>query len=456
MIKKEQFRAGAAQVDITPMLGTRMNGDFITHYATSVHDPLFSKALVMDDGKTRMAIVIVDTCAMQRSFLDPIKIEIEKRLGIKRQHILIASTHTHSGGSLTDLLMSGVDIMYRDRLPALLIESVELAYKNLRPAVIGFGKANAPEHVLCRRYFMKQGYQARNPLNDQLDIVKTNPLGDEEFIDRRASEVDDELAFLIVKGTDDQYISVLANYSLHYVGDFPNGTISADYFGYFANHLSSALDHPKGFVGIMSNGTSGEANIWDFMHPERQPKGPYEKSRLIGHSLAEKVHSSIEAIEWQQSPSLSALYSEVKLQIRKPSPKELADAEAIVASANFENIVPDDEGKKTIYAREQVFLNGYDDFTYIPVQSIRIGDMVIGAVGAELFAETGIAAKKALADQNYFTICLANDYIGYIPPEEEFALGGYETWRCRTSQVTIDSESIVRDTLVRLNEASPT
>ena len=43
MNKKEPFRAGAAQVDITPMLGTRMNGDFISHYATSIHDPFFQK-----------------------------------------------------------------------------------------------------------------------------------------------------------------------------------------------------------------------------------------------------------------------------------------------------------------------------------------------------------------------------------------------------------------------------
>lgn len=454
MNTKEQFRAGAAQVEITPSLGTRMNGDFITHYATSIHDSLFSKALVVDDGKTCIAIIIVDICAMQRDFLDPIKIEIEKRLGIYRNNILIASTHAHSAGSVTDLLLGGVDFMYRRQLPALIIESAVKAFGNLKPAVLGFCKVSAPEHVLCRRYFMKPDYKATNPVNDHLDLVKTNPIGDEAYIERRVSTVDDELSCLVFKGEDDEYISVLANYSLHYVGDFDSGTISADYFGYFARHLSDFLGNPKGFVGMMSNGTSGEANIWDFMDPERHLKEAFERSDSIGHSLAEKVYTSLKTISWQQNPILSVRYQDIKLKIRKPSEEELSRATELVSNADFTTVVPDYNGLKMIYAREQVLLHDYPDYTYQPIQSIKLGDITIGAIGAEMFAETGLALKNAMSNGHYFTICLANDYIGYIPPEHEFSLGGYETWRCRTSQLVVDAEAEIRNRLINMNANS--
>ena len=50
----------------------------------------------------------------------------------------------------------------------------------------------------------------------------------------------------------------------------------------------------------------------------------------------------------------------------------------------------------------------------------------------------------------YFTVCLANRYVGYIPPAEQFKLGGYETWLCPTSHMEINAERKIRNKLLEL------
>src|SRR5690606_2448498 len=102
--------------------------------------------------------------------------------------------------------------------------------------------------------------------------------------------------------------SLLANYSLHYVGDCERGTISADYFGYFARAVAVKLEAADSFVGMMSNGTSGEINIWDFQNSDRYPKGYHEKSKLIGEDLASAVTTSLTQVEWEKNPNLYSAY----------------------------------------------------------------------------------------------------------------------------------------------------
>src|SRR5690606_30018808 len=261
------FEAGAFQIDITPPLGTVINGDFIAHYARTIHDPLYAKALVMRRGDITVGVVVVDICAMAKEFLDGVKAQIQARTGMNPGRVLIASTHTHAAGSVENLLLGHADLAYRKMLPELIVDAVVGAVRNLRPAKAGFGSVNVPEHVVCRRFYMKKGYLAHNPVTGGIDQVKTNPFGNEDQIDRRVSTMDTQVGFLAVKGVDDRWISVLANYSMHYVGDWENGTITADYFGVFARQIQKKLGAGEGFVGMMSNGTSAEANIWDFMNP---------------------------------------------------------------------------------------------------------------------------------------------------------------------------------------------
>jgi len=138
------LKAGAAKADITPPLGTLINGEFTSRYANHIADPLYAKCLVLQDRQVTLALVMVDICAMQKDFLDTVKYRILQETGILPEHTLIASTHTHSGGSVMDLLMGHTDLAYRSALPDRFVESVKKALGRLVPAQVAFVAVDVP------------------------------------------------------------------------------------------------------------------------------------------------------------------------------------------------------------------------------------------------------------------------------------------------------------------------
>ncbi|GAA4433705.1 hypothetical protein GCM10023091_07560 [Ravibacter arvi] len=440
------FLAGAAKVNITPPLGTRINGDFITHFANYIHDDLFARALVLRSGETTVAFVVIDTCIIPKEFADQTRKLIEAATGIPFQQILLSSTHTHAAGSLADVHLGSIDVDYTRALPDKILAAVKSALEALQPATIGHAATNAPEHVVCRRYRLKDGKGYPNPVTGLQDVVKTNPAGMEQWIDQRVAVPDTELSFLAVRSLTGEWISILANYSLHYVGDWANGTISADYFGVFASHLEKHLGGEM--VAMMSNGTSGDVNIWDFLEPDRYPTEYFAKSKVIGEDLANKILAVVNTVQWEENPALSAAYEDVALTLDRPTADQLLAAEKVVSNTDYEQIAPDTpEQIRALYAREQLLLNQFPETISCPVQALRIGNIVVGALGGEFFAETGLCLKAEFESVRYFTITMANGNIGYVPPADQMALGGYETWRCRYRSTTDVSESKVREAL---------
>lgn len=442
-----QFKAGAAKVDITPSLGTYINGDFVAHFAQYIHDPLFAKALVIESGNTRIAIIVVDICVMTKSFLDKVKSEIERNTEIAYENILISSTHTHAAGSVADVYLTPADELYVNKLPSLIVRAVLNAKQHLRPAKAGFGGIDVPEHVRCRRYYMKGEYKAFNPVKGSFDQVKTNPFDSWHLIESPVSVPDPELSYLAIKDLQDNWISLLANYSLHYVGDWESGTISADYFGEFSNSIHQKLKAGSDFVAMMSNGTSGDVNIWEYRESERYPKENFKKSEFIGNDLADKVIETLESVSWDSSPLVQSEYVEMICKVVKPGSTELNNAKLKVSAANYENLEVtqvSNEALVSLYAREQILLHELPDQQIFSLQAIRIGGGVIGGMSGEIFAETGLWLKQQSPAKNYFTIGLANGNCGYIPPEHEFERGGYETWRSRICNLEEDIEEKIK------------
>ena len=447
---KTTFQAGAAKIDITPPLGTIINGDFKAHYAKTIHDPLFAKAVVISDNDVMIALVVVDICVMPKIFVDQVRQTITDQLGINFSNILISSTHTHAAGSVAEAYLSAVDSGYSRKLPGLILEAVRLAKSRLTPSKIGFGKVNVPAHVRSRRYFMDNGYEPINPITGTKELVKTNPFGAENYIQNPATPTDPELSYLAIQQLSGEWVTVIANYSLHYVGDWENGTISADYFGEFAAELKASLQADDDFIGIMSNGTSGDINIWEFVKQNNYPSAYFEKSKLIGKDLATQVSRSMEQLQWEENPKLAVEYQELPISCRKPSSDELENAKKVVATSDYENLEVNDEGLKRIYAREQLLLNEYPATINFPVQAIKIGNGVIGGLAGEIFASTGLWLKANGKRAHYFTISMANGNCGYVPPPEEFEKGGYETWRSRTSYLEKNAATLLQNKLLQL------
>ncbi len=450
MTKSINFHAGAAKVDITPSLGTIIGADFLPHYARFIHDSLYAKSLVFKENNITVVIIVVDICIMDTDFMDDVKSRIQATTGIEPKNVLLASNHNHAAGDIINLLGGAADVAYKKKLPDLIVESVKLAKDKLQPAKIASGAVDVPEYVRCRRYLMAEGYEAKNPVTRKNDIVKTNPFGGEDKIIGPAAPTDPELSFLAVKSLDDKWISVLANYSLHYVGDWPDDSITGDYFGEFSKQIQEKLGADEDFVGMMSNGTSGDVNIWDFMNPDRFPKEHYAKTKLIGGDLAQKAYEKIKNLTWESEPIISVKYDELTLNIRKPTPEELEIAKQEFIANDFENLSLKSDMIQRIYNREQLLLNEFPDTSTVGVQAIKIGSLMIGALPGEFFAETGLKLKQEVSSNNYFTISLANSYGGYVPPAHEIDRGGYETWRARSSFLEYHAEEEIREKLAGL------
>src|SRR6185503_6213310 len=125
------------------------------------------------------------------------------------------------------------------------------------------------------------------------------------------------------------------NYSLHYCGGVGGGTISADYFGAFADRIQQLLgadrqDPP--FVGIMSNGTSGNINNVDFRGGQpRQP--PFGQIHVVANAVAAEVFRSYQKIQHRDWVPLTVQQTEINLGVRLPSAAELGRARQIVSQA---------------------------------------------------------------------------------------------------------------------------
>jgi hypothetical protein len=170
---KVVFRAGAAASNITPFLGGKIVGNFTQPTATNVHDELHARCLVLDDGKTRLALVVCDLLGISRSLSDEARKLIQQNTGIPPEHVLISAVHTHSACVASG---KGTPGEYNKFVAQRIADGVRTALNRLRPAQVAFVSAEAPEHVSNRRWFMKPGTVPPNPFGG-VDRVKMNPPG---------------------------------------------------------------------------------------------------------------------------------------------------------------------------------------------------------------------------------------------------------------------------------------
>jgi predicted nucleic acid-binding protein len=447
------IKAGAAKVNLTPPYGTIINGDFLPMYAKAIHDSLYAKALVIDNGQQRFVFVVVDNMTIDGDLINDTKAIIRQQTGLLPEQVMISSTHSHSCGSVIETATCQADLSYRLAMPEKIVSAVVLALGNLQPAKITWGHINVPKHVSCRRWYMKPGFPMISPFGDT-DKVWMNPSPGSEFLDQPVSPTDPQVSYLAVKTTDDKWISILANYSTHYVGSIPENTISADYYGEIDSQLKSKLNTGENFVGIMSNGTSGDVNTFDFKLTKNYPTAYFEKLKMIAHEISDSILVSLKEAKWSAKPVFKIASGETIVARRQPSEKLLAQVTERVMNTNYVRLGSVDKASDDIarlYALDVVKLDFYQpDFYRLPTQAIRIGDGTIGTLPGEFFSETGLKLKKEAPCKYYFTISLANAMIGYVPPAAQFLLGGYETWLCSGSLVEVNAEEKISKTLAGL------
>jgi len=422
------LKAGAAASNITPWLDEPIVGGWSSPPGKYIHDELFARALVLDDGTTKVAIVVVDNLGLAREVCDLAKRWIREQTDIPEDHILIAATHTHSSISARPASVLKPDPQMSDYATFVarrISDGVRCAVARLEPARIAWATLDVPEHLNNRRWFMKPGVRLVNPFGGE-DKVRMNPPAGSPDLVEPAGPVDPQLAFVSVQSRDSRPIALLANYSLHYVGGVGSNHISADYFGVFADRIqqllgADRLDPP--FVGMLSNGASGDVNNISFRQP-RPPKKPYEQMRYVAYDLAQKVFDAHQSLQWHDWVPLGMRQRELVLKVRKPTPEQLKRAQEILAGAPPLPERPHEE----IYAHRVIQQQEAPETISVPLQAVRIGDLGIAAIPFEVFAEIGLEIREKSPFRPTFTISHANGSYGYLPTPRQHELGGYETW----------------------------
>ena len=448
------FRAGAATSNITPSFGVLLDGTIMQiGPAKNVHDELHARCLVLDDGTERVAFVVCDNTMIAQFVIDRAKALTAGQSKLAAHRILISATHTHSSPRAIGISDRPEDREYLDFMARRIADAVQRAINNLAPAKIGWGSVPKPEYVHNRRWFVANREQRTNPFGVSGEKVAMNP-GRTGLI-KPAGPVDPEVFVLSVRHADGRPLAVLANYGLHYIGGVPAGAISADYYGVFCDRIQELLQADRQdppFVGLMSNGTSGDVNAVDSSAPPGDFK-PYERMTQVAHDLAGAVRRVCDQIEYRDWVPLAAKLVELPLRIRKPDAARLQWAKPLQVSGEAKSAAGRPLTRPEIYAREAMFLAQYPDRVSIRLQAIRIGELGIAAIPAEVFAETGLAIKKASPFKSTFTIELANGYYGYLPTPEQHQWGGYETWDARSSCLEISAEPAIRETVLELLRA---
>ncbi|NLS93487.1 MAG: hypothetical protein GXX96_15115 [Planctomycetaceae bacterium] len=436
------LQAGAATSNITPELCTLVVGSFTPYPAQHVHDELHARCLVLDDGKTKLALVVCDLLGFHRGVSVEARRLIQEATGIPPQNVLISATHTHSAGTALgkSRYTSDQDLDdYQQFVARRIADGVRCAANLLRPAEITFATVDVPDHVHNRRWLMREGTVPVNPFG-KVDKAKMNPpVGSPDLVEP-AGPIDPTVSIIALREPGGRLISIYSAYSLHYIGGTGPAHISADYYGVYCEALKAlqpdgAADPP--FVAMMANGTSGDINNVDRVHP--RPRGPaYQRMHEVAEDLAEKVNAALAGATWNDRAPLDVRYRELQLAWREIGPELLAwaaDVEAQAPRVPGGNIPAGakwaTEAKfvqPLSYAGRVQQLAQAKGPAVVPVQMLRIGDIGIGTSPCETFAEIGLEFKRRRPLPHSFMISLAHGYIGYLPTPRHFELGGYETW----------------------------
>ncbi|RME71617.1 MAG: hypothetical protein D6776_09975 [Planctomycetota bacterium] len=349
--------------------------------AQGVHDPITARALVLERGARRFAIVSLDVIGINRGFRDDVAARLGA-LGIAAEDLVLLATHTHSGpGAISTMKLwqlIAVDCLHRATYEHMVqgtAEAVARAVAALEPAEIGIGRGQEPRAVRNRR-------GRPQALDPKLDVIK-------------------------VVRPDGSPIAAVIHYAIHGTCLGPsNLLLSADVAGAACRELEQRLG---GGVAVFANGAEGDVSPAD---------GGFAGAQRDGEQIAETAHAV-----WQATATTATAELDAQLvYVRTPAPVFNTGCFPVPGTGtDICSLIP---GFSIAIALDPSWLP--DE---LPFQALRIGEDVIVTVPGEPITEEGWAieaAGRALGWRRVLVFGLANDYMGYVATEARYLAGDYE------------------------------
>lgn len=370
-VQEGKLRAGVAKTKIIskankslkiPMAGYGPN--FKDKVAEGIHDDVYTRAVILDNGYKRTGIVNADVVIMTRDVKKAVE---EKVKDANLDSLMIVATHTHSGpGGYVDNYLAEVVCTgdYQKELFNNLVDKISKtiieANNDLELSKIGSGSG----HVGFDKFSRSRR--------------------------ERETHVDEELGVIKIEKADGKAKAYILNFAAHPTSLGKNNRmISADFPGYIAEYLEE-----DGVIAVFTNGALADVTA-------KSPlpyKDKFEKAKIIGKGLADKVLEISKKIETKEYVRLNSLETTFDLPPAK------------------------------LYKKFNIF--SFLVKKYLPkdamLQAVEINDTVILGTPCDLGSEVGLEIKDRSKHKHTFVISQANDYFGYVMLERRYEEGGYE------------------------------
>jgi len=394
----QELRVGAAVRVITPDPLLPVSGGVGTPKKTiEKKGDLFARAIVLEKGAVRVAIVSVDNLGWTAALGDKSRGLIK---GVSAENILIGSTHTHSApdayGFPDENGKSLADLAYLDNCVKKIADAVNEAVKNLTPATLKIAVGEAKGKI-AYNYYAEQLYDPR------CGVIQA------------------------IGKTNGKVIATLVNYAIHpeVIGS-GRGILSPDLCG----PLYDRIESRAGGVAIFMNGAQGGMVTADNRLDAGKEAGTWEECIRIGNLLADEALRIVEKAEPVDSPTLVCSSRNIRFPVDSEMMRYILNNSPIKMTSVKDNVVT------------------------TRLNFLQIGNAKVLTIPGEALPNIGFYIKRKMNTDQAFLFGLTNDAFGYILTKVDFNSFKRYEYVSRTSLGEMTGEIYIQEVLTWLEEMS--
>lgn len=420
-----ELRAGAAKVDITPAT------EALPQNFLGILDRIHSRAIVIDDGDERAALVSVDAGGIPAGVWDSVSVRLERELGISPDNVLLTATHTHSVPR-----QPSSDTVDR------IVESVRLAAERLEPAQVGYGAGVSYINV------------NRNIIDPETRRWWEGPNHD--------GPSDKTVAVVRFEKPDGEPIAVYYNYAMHAVAAGQLDLVSGDVPGTASRYIEDSFGDE--IVALWSNGAGGDQNPLYYQQTYDLREIRVQEYAERGIDISNSMPPGGQGLD-RNDPVVSRLMDQQKQMI--VSMGQFLGEEVMHVMRRMDRFTSDVEidgryrivtcpGRNRLDSGRAGFAGEYEDGDPVDIRLglLRIGNIMIGAVNAEVFNLIAQRLKRESPYARTMMATLTNGTArsGYIPNDAAYGMFTFEVLSSRLHPGC--AESSIVDGILDLIEES--
>ena len=419
------LKAGFADVDITPPLGTKKIGWLKEIVPTRVADPLFTRAAVFETPGQRVAFLSLDTLFVRSEETAAIRKGVEQKHGFPGANVLVAATHNHGSPAVAECGDVRVDETYCATMVEKCVRALGDAIARTEDAEIAFGTRALFGVGFNRRVIMRDG------------TVRTHGTFDDPNALCLEGPIDPELSVLAVRRTGGGHdlLGTIVNYANHPTDHGGDECFSAGWPGALHDRMKTRGCPQTLFL----NGAYGNVSAAD---PTRA--GQSMNMQQIGETMAEAVQRVLADLAskpktFTREVELSSRSRTIDLPYRTVTDAEIKGtvrgAQRFIDPAIYDRNIP--------RVLEEIRRN--NGKAKAEVQVLGVGDRAYASVPCELFVQLGLRIKEKAHPRRALIVGSANGIVGYAPHAEAFPRGGYETTFISTSKLAPGAGEMLAD-----------